>query len=238
MNKELFIENLRIAFGDAELPIVFWYSDEPAIPVEKTRGCFIGYLKTARSGGVISFNVDTIGCPGGKVYTGYCEAPPFIPGFVSEKEKYKKTPEMVTKFIDDLNMPDAPAAYINFASIDKISSLDDKEGIIFFATPDILSGLVSWALFDIDESDAISVPFGSGCSLLVSQTYVENKRNGYRCFLGLFDPSVRPSVEQNILSFAIPMSRFKVMYHTIEESCLSGTHGWTKVKERIEKGGE
>lgn len=233
MNTEVFVESFKNAFGNVELPIVFWYSDEPVVAPEKTRRCYIGRLKTARDGGVVSFSAETILCPGGKVYAGFTKAPPFIPGFVSGKERYKETPEMVSSFIENLNMPNKSGKFINFASINRIENFDGMEGLIFFATPDVLSGLVSWVLFDTEKADAVSVPFGSGCSSMVAESLVENQKNGHRTFLGLFDPSARPSVEPNILSLAIPMSRFKYLYKTFSESCLQGTHGWSKVRERI-----
>lgn len=233
MNPEDFIEYFRTAFGNYELPVVFWYSDQPTVVSEKTKGCFIKDLKPAREGRLICLSLSTISCGGGKTYTGFMEAPSHLPELVSTKERYKEMPEMVTDFINDLKMPCKSGKYINFVSIDKIESFDELEGLIFFATPDVLSGLVSWALFDTKSTDTVSVPFGSGCSSIISQTVVENQNNGYRIFIGMFDPSARPHVESNILSFAIPMSMFKKMYYTIGKSCLSGTRSWKKVKERI-----
>lgn len=237
MDKNQFIQNFRNAFGNYELPVAFWYSEKPAAPEEKTRGCFIGSLKPARQGQVVTLSANTISCGGGRLYTGFCEMGNHIPTFVSEKEHYKQTPEQVRNFISGLNMPDRSGLYLNFVTIDRIENFDAVEGLIFFATPDVLSGLISWALYDSNEPDAVSVPFGSGCSSMISQTVVENQRNGYRVFLGLFDPSVRPQVEADILSLAIPMSRFRIMYHTFNQSCLSGSNAWKKVKERIESTG-
>ncbi len=237
MDKNNFVESFKKAFGNYELPIAIWYSEKPAGQEEKTKGCFIKYLKLAREGNRLSFGLKSLSCPGAKVYCGFTEMPPFVPGFVSEKERYKKTPGLVSDFISDLKMPDKSGLFLNFASIDMIDSFDDIEALIFFATPDVLTGLVSWALYDTNKPDAVSVPFGSGCSSIVSQTVVENQNKGNRVFLGMFDPSVRPYVEPNILSFAIPMSRFKEMYHTFNESCLNGSHAWSKVKERIEDNG-
>lgn len=233
MDKNLFIEKFELAFGSYELPVAIWYSESPYGTHEKTKGCFIKYLKPAREGGVVSVNVDSISCPGGKIYTGFSEMPEFIPGYVSQKEHYKETPEMVVDFIDALRMPDQSARYLNFASLDQVDSFDDVEGLLFFATPDVLTGLVSWALYDTKEPYSVSVPFGSGCSSIIAKTIVENQNGGDEVFIGFLDPSVRPHVEVNILSFAVPMSRFKKMYHTFDDSCLKGTHAWNKVKARI-----
>ncbi|HNX88463.1 MAG TPA: DUF169 domain-containing protein, partial [Paludibacteraceae bacterium] len=169
MDKNEFIRNFRIAFGNYELPIAIWYSEKAVAQEEKTRGCFIKYLKPTREGKIVSLSLETISCPGAKLYCGFTGAAPFIPNFVSEKERYKKTPEMVTDFIADLNMPDKSKQFLNFASIDRIENFDNIDALIFFATPDVLAGLVSWALYDTNEPDAVSVPFGSGCSSMVSQ---------------------------------------------------------------------
>lgn len=236
MDFKRFIERYRLGFGDIHLPVVFWYSEAPVAAAEKTKGCYIGALRKAIEGGVISFSADTISCPGGKLYAGFINFPPHIGKFVSEKEKYKESEGLVNEFIEDLNLPRASKAYINFASMASIEGNEDIEGVIFFATPDVLSGLVSWALYDTNEPDAVSVPFGSGCSSMVAQATIENRKHGKRTFLGLFDPSARPSVEANILSFTIPMSRFTEMAETIHRSCLQGTGDWQKVKDRINNG--
>ena len=75
--------------------------------------------------------------------------------------------------------------------------------------------------------------FGSGCSAVVTQATIENRKGGKRTFLGFFDPSVRPHFEADKLSYTIPMSRFKEMYETMRQSCLFDTHAWGKIKERM-----
>ncbi len=229
-----FIKNYKEAFGSTtELPLVFWYSDTPANETGKINGCFFKGMKDARAGNSISLNAEVIGCGGGKFYTGFIEMPSMSPNFVSLKERYKQTPEMVLDFINELGVPEAKEKFLNFVRIDKIENFDYIEGILFLATPDILSGLATWAYFDNNSPDAVTSMFGSGCSFVVTQAVLENKINGRRTFVGFFDPSVRPYFEANILGFMIPMSRFKEMYHTIRNSCLFDTHAWGKIKDRI-----
>lgn len=103
MDIDTFINNYREAFGQqTELPIAFWYSDRPEAPTEKVSGCFFKSMAQVRSGKTISLNAETIGCGGGKFYTGFTDMPEHVPGFVSLKEKYKKTPEMVVNFIQEI----------------------------------------------------------------------------------------------------------------------------------------
>lgn len=234
MEIKRFIENYREAFGErAELPIVFWYSDTLECETEKVNGCFFKSMKIVREGTIVSLNAETIGCGGGKFYTGFTEMPERVPNFVSLKERYKETPELVKSFIEQMGVPKAEKQYLHFARIDKVATFEHVEGVLFLATPDILSGLTTWAYFDHNAEDTVVAPFGSGCSSVITQTILENRKGGYRSFIGFFDPSVRPYFEANILSFTIPMSRFKVMYETMRSSCLYDTHAWGKIKERI-----
>lgn len=140
---------------------------------------------------------------------------------------------MVTEFVHELRVPRATKAYLNFSRIDGVESFDALEGLLFLATPDILSGLTTWAFFDNNAPDAVATIFGSGCSSIITQAVVENRKNGRRTFLGFFDPSARPYVEPEVLSFTIPMVRFKEMYHTMRRCCLFDTHAWEKAKNRI-----
>ena len=160
--------------------------------------------------------------------------PERIPTFVSCKEKYKKSPELVLDFVEKAEVPRADMKYLNISPLDKVVSFEYAVGLFFLATPDMLSGLASWTFFDNNSNDAITAKFGSGCSSIFLETTVENSKNGKRTFLGLFDPSVRPYVDADVLSFAIPMSRFKEMYYTMQDSCLFGVHAWERVRGRME----
>lgn len=236
MEISTFIENYREAFGEkAELPLVFWYSDAPVSQTAKINGCLFKCLKEVRTGVTVSLNASNIGCGGGQFYTGFIELPERIPNFVSIKERYKQTPEMVNEFVSKLGVPRAEKEYLNFSRIDQLDSFDEHpiEGLLFLATPDILSGLTTWTYFDNNAEDAVASIFGSGCSATVAQAVIENRQSGRRTFIGFFDPSARPYVEANILSFVIPMVRFREMYHTMRNSCLFDTHAWRKVRSRI-----
>ena len=116
---------------------------------------------------------------------------------------------------------------------DRLNSKLEIEGVVFLANPDMLSGLTTWAFYDNNAADCVVSTFGSGCSAVVTQATIENRKGGKRTFLGFFDPSVRPHFEADKLSYTIPMSRFKEMYETMRQSCLFDTHAWGKIKERM-----
>ena len=236
MGTKEFIQNYIEAFGTkAPLPLLFGYSDKPIAETEKIGGCFFKGLQAARDGHPVSLSVDVIGCGGGKLYTGFTDMPERVPGFVSLKEKYKKTPEMVVDYVQGLGMKRTEKPYLNFIRIDKAESFEGTEGVLFYATPDMLSGLCGWAFFDNNAPDAVVSQFGSGCSTVVSMTVVENERKGNRCFIGLLDPSVRPWVGKNELSFTIPYSRFVTMMDSMKDCFLFDSHAWEKIKARMDE---
>lgn len=236
MDIKTFIQNYREAFGSkAPLPLLFGYSDQPVAQTEKIGGCFFKGLRMAREGQPVSLSEEVIGCGGGKLYTGFSDMPERVPAFVSLKEKYKKTPQMVIDYVNSLGMERAKKPYLNFIRADQAESFQGTEGVLFYATPDMLSGLCGWAFFDSNEPDAVVAEFGSGCSSVVSMTVVENARQGHRCFIGLMDPSVRPWVGKNELSFTIPFSRFMRMMETMKDCFLFDSHAWNKVKARLEE---
>lgn len=109
-------------------------------------------------------------------------------------------------------------------------------GVLIFATPDILSGQVSWAYYDNSSDDAVCTPWGSGCSTTIRQVIIEEDCLGSHCFIGLFDPSVRPRVRANELMFGIPKSRLEEMATFMRDTCLFNGAAWPKVKERIKDG--
>ena len=234
MELQEFIESYREAFGEnAQLPLLFGYSDTPVADTATIGGCFFKGLQAAREGTPVALSAEVIGCGGGKLYTGFSDMPERVPNFVSLTEKYKRTPEMVADYVKSLEMPRAIKPYLNFIRIDQAASLDGFEGVMFYATPDALSGLCGWAFYDINEPDAVVARFGSGCSTVVSMAVVENARRGHRCFLGLFDPSVRPWVGKDELSLTVPMCRFRVMLDTMRECFLFGSHAWERIKARM-----
>jgi hypothetical protein len=228
-----FVRNYREAFGDAApLPIAFGYSDTPAEQPRKVPRCMIGAISKVRDGAPLTLCADNVKCGGGGLYTGFHEMPDSVPTFVSQIEHYKQTPEMVLEYVANLDIQKAPKPYLNFVRLDKLENLDDVEGILFWATPDILSGLTAWANYDNNNFDAISVPFGSGCSTIISFAVKENRESGRRCFLGMLDPSARPLVPKNEMSFVIPKCRFVEMLDTMKDSALY-RHAFSIIKKRI-----
>jgi uncharacterized protein (DUF169 family) len=151
-----------------------------------------------------------------------------------EGEHYKKTPEIAAEAMKLTPPFEAPTRFIVFKRWDQLDESDKPDVVIFFARPDVLSGLFTLANFDETEPNGVFAPFGSGCSSIVQYPFLEKSSPRQRAVLGLFDVSARPFVPENTLSFSVPMRKFERMVHNMEESFLT-TNSWKAVKKRIQK---
>ncbi len=233
MNIQTFIQKYQEAFGEqASLPIAFGYSQQAIAPDSKVPRCMVGAISNVRHGNPLTLSAENVLCGGGKVYAGFAPMSERIPHFVSEVEHYKQTPEMVCEYVENLHIHLADKPYINFQRADQLESWEGIEGLICFTTPDVLSGLASWAFYDNNKEDAVSVPFASGCSALIRMAVRENQEGGDCCFIGLLDPSARLLVPANELAFIIPACRLQSMLQTMEQSSLY-QHAFSVVRKRI-----
>jgi len=241
--KETFMHLWKTHFNNADLPIVFYFSDrqDSSELVHASQGhrCMIADLMEVQRGKSLRFGDKSFGCFGGKRYLGFSNQimPNFeyflscgIPGQM-EGERYKKSPELVKEIMAKAPMMQASAEFIVFKRWDMLDEIDEPEVVIFFAHPDVLSGLCTLANFDHSD-DGVIVPFGSGCSTIVQYPFLEREATSPKAILGMFDVSARPHVPEHTLSFAVPMTRFLVMIDNIGESFLS-THSWGEVRKRI-----
>ena len=235
MNIQDFIIRYREAFGEsAPLPIALGYSNQPASEVRKVPKCMIGAISKVRNGESLTLCEENVLCGGGGLYTAFREMPDRVPTFVSEIEHYKKSKEMVVDYVKSLDIHISEKPYLNFVRVDKLEDWSSAEAILFFATPDMLSGLCTWAFYDNNSPDAVTTQFGSGCASVVTFAVNENRKNGKRCFLGMLDPSARPLVPENELTLTIPMCRFKEMLGTMNDSALF-QKAFSILKKRINK---
>lgn len=229
-----FISQYREFFGPAVgLPIAVIYTDQPLDKGKGVPGCMFKQFHRAYNGDTVTLSADNFTCIGGKFYTGLGPANPGIFNFVSAVEKYKQTPATAKASIEAIGPKLSDKPFINFIRIDRLDAFDNIEGLMFFATPDVISGLFMWANFDQEDVNAVQSPFGSGCSATVTALVNENRRNGKHCYLGMFDPSARIYFKKDILSFSIPMSRFAEMQDTLPQCCVAESAAWLKLRKRI-----
>jgi len=243
--KQYFITHWEKYFPGVALPVCYFYTDQVNEKDRKNsveHDCLIGNLNRVRAGKVFVYHAKTKGCSGGKRFTGYSQKlradfPYFlscgIPGLFSG-ERYKKSPALVKTFFKHLPPFQAPGKYLVFKRWDKLEAEDDPLAVIFFAMPDVLSGLFTLANFDIAEPDGVIAPFGSGCASIIYYPVMEANSAAPRCVLGMFDVSARPEIPANMLTLTVPMRRFETIARNMDESFLI-TPSWEAVKKGLQK---
>jgi hypothetical protein len=242
--KSTFIEGWKKYFPGAGLPVGLFYSDllHNAEIAKKFEGhhCLIADITRVFRGQSLAFNGGNLGCQGGTRYCGFSSKlrPGFeyflsygIPGKM-EGERYKKDPETVLELMKNTPNKKAPAQWLIAKPFDKLELNDEPEVIIFFATPDVLSGLFTLANYDRTDLYGVKSPFCAGCGSIIQYPMLENKREKPDCIMGLFDSSARPYLQAELLSFAIPMKRFVTLVGYMDESFLI-TETWNVMKKRI-----
>ncbi|MBN1634560.1 MAG: DUF169 domain-containing protein [Ignavibacteria bacterium] len=245
--KNDFLEKWERYFGKSELPITFYFSNDlkdtkPALKPGAGHSCLICELKKVREGESVAYTEDTISCRGARRYTGFTnEIFPDFRYFLScgipdklEGERYKQSPELVDDFLINYTPLPTEKKYLVFKRWDKLSEQDEPVAVIFFAKPDVLSGLFSLANYDSGEPYGVTAPFAAGCGSIIHYPALENLKDDPKCIFGMFDPSARHCVEPDELTFSIPFKRFTRIIGYMNESFLI-TDTWKKVESRIKK---
>jgi uncharacterized protein (DUF169 family) len=233
-------------FPGAELPIAFEVGGPidgvEEAPAPKGWRCFVCDLTKVRNGKSLAFSEESIGCRGGRFYLGYdAERFPDFRYFLSygkpgvvEGERYKRTPEIVDELDRGTARIPTEGRSIVFKRWDNLTEADNPDAVVFFARPEVLSGLFTLANFDRADPYGVVTPFGAGCSSVFSFPWLEQQSENPRAVLGIFDPSARPCVPLDVLTMAFPMKKFERVIGYMEESFLI-TESWEKVMKKIDR---
>ncbi len=243
--KQDFLKKWKKYFGSgAELPVALYYTDDTAVAeapkISSGHRCLMADIARVRNGEKLRFGLQSIGCQGGQRYLGFTRnlSANFayflscgIPGEL-EGERYKKSPELVKEYQANSVDFTAPSTFAVFKRWDNLEPHDEPEVIIFFAEPDVLSGLFTLANYDRADANGVYSPFSAGCGSIVKYPFLEKDSQEPRAVLGMFDVSARPLVPASTLTFAVPAVRFFAMVKNMDESFLI-THSWKAVRRRI-----
>ncbi len=208
--------------------------------VPKGWRCFVCDLVRVRKGTGLVFSEDSIGCRGGRFYLGYdAERFPDFRHFLSygkpgviEGERYKQTPEIVDELDRGTARMPATGKHIVFKRWDRLTDADSPDAVVFFARPEVFSGLFTLANFDRADPNGVVCPFGAGCSSVFYYPRLEQQNENPRAVLGMFDPSARSCVPSDVLTMAFPMKKFAKVVGYMEESFLT-TGSWDTVMKKI-----
>jgi uncharacterized protein (DUF169 family) len=236
------------------------YGPKPGVPISRdledqgkvdmqavfqTFSCVIGNIWLARKK-YCSAHISTeeYGCPGGVFYCSMMKPNlRFIEHYVTtgfegtpiHGERYLPSPESMRKFLGKVDPRKAPAKYCIFKPLSQFSDNEDPEFIIFFARPEVLSGLFTHTMFTTGDVDSVASPFGAGCTNILAWPLYYQEQGLEKAVLGGFDPSARKFMKYDELTFTVPLSLYRKMLKALPESMFNVGKDWAVVRKKVNR---
>lgn len=241
------LDTFLALLGNIEEPLGIFYTDreptEGRTPTsEKGHACIINYLRMARSKKhSVWFSAETVGCMGGWVYMGFTTAPleriaHYVTTGLPEKEGelYMPNPASMYRIFKAMEFQPAPGKYCVAKPLSVFGNDEKPDLVIFHCRAEALTGLCQLAYFALDDHDAITMPFGAGCSNIFAWPLLYKRKGINKAVVGGVDPSCRPFMKVDELSFTVPLNILEKMIEVAPRSFL-GKKTWRGVLKRIAK---
>jgi uncharacterized protein (DUF169 family) len=205
--------------------------------------CVIGVLWRARRKKTAAyFDREHFGCLGGAFYLGFLKpqletiahyVSTGIPGQL-QGEHYLESPEVTRHFFSTIDPRPAPFRFCVFKPISLFVEGETPELVVFFSRPESIAGLNQLATFVTNDFEAVTSPFGAGCSNIVTWPLRYLSQGKLKAVLGGWDPSDRKFLKTDEITFSMPFEMFSRMVHRWSESFLK-TATWDVVRKKAEK---
>ncbi len=228
------------------VPISRELEDEGKVDMQevfKSFSCVMGNIWLARKKHCAAYiSPEEYGCPGGAYYCSMMKPNlRFIEYYVTtgfegtpvHGERYLPSPESMREFLNKVDPPDAPAKYCIFKPLSQFTENEEPEFVIFFARPEVITGLFTHTTFTTGDVDCVASPFGAGCTNMVGWPRYYKKKGIERAVLGGFDPSARKFMKTDELTFTVPLSLYKKMLAKLPDSMFSVDGDWSGVRKKV-----
>ncbi len=158
-----------------------------------------------------------------------------IPGSPVHGERYMPSPESMQKFLAEVDPRPAPGKYCLFKPLSLFEDGEEPEFIIFFARPEVLTGLFTHTAFTTGDVNVVAVPFGAGCTNMIAWPLYYQQKGQEKAVLGGFDPSARKFMKTDELTFTVPLSLYKKMLAALPESMFNVDGAWHEVRKKVNR---
>jgi uncharacterized protein (DUF169 family) len=203
--------------------------------------CVIGNIWLARRKKTIAyFDREHFGCLGGAFYLGFLKPQlDFVAHYVSsgipghlEGEHYLESPEVTRSFFKAVDPAPALARFCVFKPMSQFLGKEMPVVVTFFARAEVIAGLNQLATFVTNDFEAVSSPFGAGCTNIVTWPLKYLSEGKLKAVIGGWDPSDRKFLKTDEITFAVPYEMYTRMITRWPESFLN-TKTWAIVKKKI-----
>lgn len=213
--------------------------------VMKTFSCVMGNIWLARKKrGAAFISSEEYGCPGGTYYCSMMKPHlRFIEHYVStgfegsplHGERYMPNPDAMRKFMLEVNPRKAPGKHCIFKPLSQFTDDEKPEFVIFFARPEVLSGLFTQAVFTTGDMECVVSPFGAGCTNMISWPLYYKEKGLEKAVIGGFDPSARKFMKTDELTFTVSLSFYERMLASLPESMFTHETDWSSVRKKVDR---
>ena len=207
--------------------------------------CVMGNIWLARKKRRAAYiSMEEYGCPGGVFYCSMMKPNlRFIEHYVTKGfsgtpvhgERYLPSPEAMRTFLDKVNPRKAPARYCIFKPLSLFADSEVPEFVIFFARPEVLTGLFVQTTFTTGDVDSVASPFGAGCTSIIAWPLYYKEQGIEKAVIGGFDPSARKYMKTDELTFTVPLSLYQKMLAALPESMFNVDGDWATVRKKVNR---
>jgi len=241
MNSKL-IESLALRYEPVAVLLSNTKPEYALQSKEGVRSCIIPLFIAAMKGNVSVFERKTTMCPGAIAGLGFGTFPNYPDGieyFLTtgkpgqfEGEGYIKTPELGKNFVECLPITNISYQYVIFKPLSQVNIDEEQPALcVFCVTNDQLSALIVMANYYKQGNENVVIPQSSGCQSIFLIPYAESQKKNPRAVVGLTDITVRPMLDPDIVSFAVPYAMFVEMEQNVKGSFLEKKL-WQRMKGR------
>lgn len=213
--------------------------------VFKTFSCVMCNIRVARKRKSAAFiSTEEYGCIGGAYYCSMMKPHlRFIEYYVTtgfngtplHGERYMPTPQAMQEFLAKVDPRKAAGKYCIFKPLSTFADGEQPEFVIFFARPEVLTGLFTHTVFTTGDMECVASPFGAGCTNLVSWPLYYQAQGVDKAVLGGFDPSARKYMKGDELTFTVSWSLYQKMLKALPESMFNVDGAWQEVRTKVSR---
>jgi hypothetical protein len=150
-------------------------------------------------------------------------------------ERYLPSPEAMQKFLAKVNPRKAPAKYCIFKPLSLFTGDEEAEFVIFFARPEVLSGLFTQTVFTTGDVDCVAAPFGAGCTNMIAWPLYYQEKGMEKAVIGGMDPSARKYMKTDEMTFTVPWSLYEKMLAALPDSLFNVDGAWKEVRKKVSR---
>jgi uncharacterized protein YceK len=208
--------------------------------VKKGAGCIVPLIFSSAKGQTVAIDKDSTGWDCSAFYLGYknwifegieCF---LTDGFIFGRsgERFIKTKKQAKDFVESFRPKEINNKVTVFKPLEDFKDGENPLVVIFFASPDELSGLVYLLHYNSpDKDDIVITRFISGCGSIVTLPMRYNLEGKKKAVMGMHDISARLRLPKDIMTLAMPFELMNDLCNEIDNSFVI-TDNWKKIKER------